>query len=174
LTNPNANTPNTASNNHTHHGDSQQTQAPPSTSATLTAQPVQADNTTLSPSTLHIPIRDAPPAVDDDGLYDDDMIPEEKSDGDDDDDYMQAGDPSDSDDSSQPDITILQRASLQPIPDGILPRPTRRQSGPSQPSKNRGTKEHPKPLPVKASTNRKSKQQPTIGKAAANSGRKTR
>jgi hypothetical protein len=36
------------------------------------------------------------------------------------------------------------------------------------------TKELPKPIPVKASTNRKSKQQPTTSKAAANSGKKTR
>jgi hypothetical protein len=162
--------------NHTNHGDSQPTTAPPRAPMTPPAKPVEADGQVLSPSLLNLPIRGAPSDDDDDDLNDDDMHQEEKSDDDDDDDdaYMQAGDPSDSDDSSQPDITVLQRDSQQPIPDGILPRPTRRHSGPSQPSKKMGTKEHPKPTPVKVSTNRKSKQQPTTSKAAANSGRKPR
>jgi hypothetical protein len=100
------------------------------------------------------------------------MNPEAQSD--DDDDYMQPGDDPDSDDSTEPDLTSLQQASRQLIPDGFLPRPTRRHSGPSHPSNKTATKGTPKPIPVKVSTNRKSKQQPTTGKAAANSGKKTR
>jgi hypothetical protein len=101
---------------------------------------------------------------------DDDNMNQEEQSADDD---MESA-KSDSDDSSQPDLTAFLRGSQQPIPDGILHRPTRRHSGPSQPSNTMAPKAPPKQIPVKVSTNRKSKQQPTIGKAAANSGRKTR
>jgi hypothetical protein len=107
---------------------------------------------------------------DDDDLNDDDDLPPAASDND----AMQPGDDSDSDDSTEPDLTSLQRATRQLIPDGVLPRPTRRQSGPTPPSKKMAPQESQKSLPIKVSTNRKSKQQPTTGKAAANSGKKTR
>jgi hypothetical protein len=158
-------------NNHLNHAASKQTTAKPTATATPPSTPIQDDSHALSPSILNIPIQEAPPYDDDDDLNDDDddiMNQEETAD----DDMKSAA--SDSDDSTQPDLTAFIRGSQQSIPDGILPRPTRRQSGPSQPSKKMVTKEPPKQIPVKASTNRKSKQQPTIGKAAANSGKKTR
>jgi hypothetical protein len=160
-----------AKQHRTHHGIAAQITAPPnSPPPSPTKLNDNDDDQDLHPPLASLPIPEANTDDDDDDLTDaDDMNQQELSD---DDDYKQAA--SDSDDSSQPDITILQRAPHQPIPDGVLTRQTRRQSGPSQSSKPLVPKETPKPPTAKMSTSRKPKQQPTIGKAAANSGKKTR